>query len=110
VTFAKEGPYSLVIRARTWASPNLVTHVIRRGMREQGVCVGGGGGGDWVDVQKSRGQGETYCSADAASIEGDGRRDSDSGGVGVMACDARQGRAKPLLPSWAYAGGQTAVR
>ena len=26
VTFAKVGPYSVVIRARTWARVNLVTH------------------------------------------------------------------------------------
>ena len=34
VTFAKFGPYSFVMRARTWASVNLVTH-ISRGMSEK---------------------------------------------------------------------------
>jgi hypothetical protein len=36
--------------------------------------------------EERRGGRDTYCSAEAASLEGDGRRDNDSGGVPGIGC------------------------
>ena len=54
MTFANVGPYSVVIRARTWASVNLVTHKISRGMGWGLPGNGEGGGGSTVQPKLPR--------------------------------------------------------
>jgi hypothetical protein len=101
VTFANEGPYSVVMRARTSASVNLAHTLLTRDTAK--LCGEKSGGtpseaerrgaiAEWRESGEE-GRGGTYCSAEAASLEGDGRRDSDSGGVPGIGCAERQRNA-----------------